>query len=61
VGYAAAGVPGAVLATSGLYLPSFVAVLSVAPHMARLREAPASKRPSMACPLSSPARSWASR
>lgn len=41
VGYAAAGVPGAALATSGLYLPSFVAVLSVAPHVGRLREAPA--------------------
>ena len=43
VGYAAAGVPGAVLATTGLYLPSFVAVLWVAPHMKRLRETPALK------------------
>jgi chromate transporter len=43
IGFAAAGVPGAVLATSGLYLPSFVAVLAVAPHVARLREAPAMK------------------
>jgi chromate transporter len=43
VGFGAAGVPGAALATVGLYLPSFVAVLSVAPHMARLREGPAVK------------------
>jgi chromate transporter len=43
VGYAAAGVPGAALATTGLYLPSFAAVLAVAPHMPRLREAPAVK------------------
>jgi chromate transporter len=41
VGYAAAGVPGAALATAGLYLPSFVAVLAVAPHLTRLRERPA--------------------
>ena len=37
VGYAAAGVPGAFLATGGLYLPSFVAVLSIAPQLERMR------------------------
>ena len=37
VGYAAAGVPGAFLATGGLYLPSFVAVLLIAPHLERVR------------------------
>jgi chromate transporter len=41
VGYAAAGVPGAALATAGLYLPSFVAVLALAPHVPRLRDTPA--------------------
>jgi chromate transporter len=40
VGYAAAGLSGAALATAGLYLPSFVAVLTVAPHTARWRERP---------------------
>lgn len=37
VGYAAAGVPGAFLATAGLYLPAFAAVLLVAPHLERVR------------------------
>jgi chromate transporter len=38
VGYAAAGVPGAVAGTAGVYLPAFAAVLLVAPHLERLRE-----------------------
>jgi len=38
VGFAAAGVPGATLATAGIYLPAFAAVLFVAPRFARLRE-----------------------
>ena len=37
VGYSAAGVPGAVLATAGLYLPSFAAVMLIAPHLERVR------------------------
>ena len=37
VGYSAAGVPGAVLATVGLYLPSFAAVMLIAPHLERVR------------------------
>jgi len=37
VGYAAAGLPGAVAGTVGIYLPSFAAVLLLAPHMGRLR------------------------
>jgi chromate transporter len=39
VGYAAAGLPGAVLATTGVYLPAFVAVLLAARHVERLRGA----------------------
>ncbi len=39
VGYAAAGLPGAVLATSGVYLPAFVAVIVAARHVERLRGA----------------------
>jgi len=38
VGFAAAGVSGATLATAGIYLPAFGAVLFVAPRFARLRE-----------------------
>jgi chromate transporter len=38
VGYAAAGVPGALLATAGIYLPAFAAVLLVAPHLERTRQ-----------------------
>ena len=39
MGYAAAGVPGAVVATAGVYLPAFLAVLVAAPHVERLRSA----------------------
>jgi chromate transporter len=38
VGYAAAGVPGAVLGTAGIYLPAFASVLLVAPRLERLRK-----------------------
>jgi chromate transporter len=38
VGYAAGGVPGAILGTAGVYLPAFASVLFVAPRMERLRE-----------------------
>jgi chromate transporter len=37
VGYGAAGLPGAVAGTTGIYLPAFTAVLLLAPHMTRLR------------------------
>lgn len=37
VGYAVAGVPGAAVATIGIYLPSFAVVLGVAPHLERWR------------------------
>jgi chromate transporter len=37
VGYAVAGVPGALVATAGIYLPSFAAVLLVAPHLEKWR------------------------
>jgi chromate transporter len=37
VGYAAGGLPAAFLATAGVYLPAFAAVLVVAPHLERLR------------------------
>lgn len=37
VGYAAAGVPGAIFGTAGIYLPAFVSVLLVAPRLERLR------------------------
>ena len=38
VGFSAAGLPGALLGTLGVYLPAFAAVLLVAPHLERLRE-----------------------
>lgn len=37
VGYAVAGVPGAAVATVGIYLPSFAAVFLVAPHLEHWR------------------------
>jgi chromate transporter len=37
VGFAAGGVAGALIATIGIYLPSFAAVLLVAPHLERWR------------------------
>ena len=37
VGFSVAGVPGAIVATGGIYLPSFVAVLAVAPHLEKWR------------------------
>lgn len=43
VGYGAAGLPGALLGTVGIYLPAFAAVLLVAPHLERLRSVPAVK------------------
>ena len=39
VGFAAAGVPGAIAGTAGIYLPAFFGVLLVAPHLERLRSA----------------------
>jgi len=41
VGYGVAGVPGAIVATFGIYLPSFVAVLAVAPLLERWRHSDA--------------------
>ncbi len=38
IGYAVAGLPGAVAATVGIYVPSFAAVLLVAPHLERWRQ-----------------------
>ena len=40
VGYVLAGLPGAVLATAGIFLPSFVFVALVGPFAGRLRESP---------------------
>jgi chromate transporter len=37
VGFSVAGIPGALVATAGIYLPSFAAVLTVAPHLERWR------------------------
>ncbi len=39
VGYGLAGVPGALVATAGIYIPSFMAVLAVAPHLEKWRKA----------------------
>lgn len=44
VGYAAAGVPGAILGTAGIYLPAFAAVLLTAPRLERMRDLPAVRR-----------------
>ncbi|PJF25194.1 MAG: hypothetical protein CUN53_14040 [Phototrophicales bacterium] len=38
VGYLAAGVPGALAATVGIFLPSFVLVLITAPYIPRMRQ-----------------------
>lgn len=38
VGFGLAGIPGALVATVGIYLPSFAAVLAVAPHVDRWRK-----------------------
>ena len=38
VGFAVAGVPGAAVATAGIYIPSFAAVLLVAPALDRWRD-----------------------
>lgn len=40
VGYAAAGIPGAIAATVGVYLPAFAAVLISAPRLERWRTLP---------------------
>lgn len=40
VGYLVDGVPGAALATLGIFLPSFLMVAVVAPHIGRLRRSP---------------------
>ena len=37
VGFSVAGIPGALVATAGIYLPSFAAVLAVAPHLEKWR------------------------
>ena len=44
VGYSAAGLPGAVLGTLGIYLPAFAAVLVTAPSLERTREMPLVRR-----------------
>ena len=44
VGYAAAGVPGAILGTAGIYLPAFAAVLLTAPQLERVRDLPSVRR-----------------
>ena len=44
VGYSAAGIPGAILGTAGIYLPAFTAVALLAPRIHRLREVDAVQR-----------------
>jgi chromate transporter len=44
VGYSAAGIPGAILGTAGIYLPAFTAVALLAPRIRRLREMDAIRR-----------------
>jgi len=39
IGFSVAGIPGALVATAGIYLPSFAAVLAVAPHLEKWRHA----------------------
>jgi len=39
-GYAASGVPGAIVATVSIFLPSFILVLSLTPLLRRIRNAP---------------------
>jgi chromate transporter len=40
IGYMVDGVPGAALATVGIFLPSFLMVAVLAPHIGRLRRSP---------------------
>jgi chromate transporter len=40
VGYLVAGVPGAVVATMGIFLPSFLLVVGTAPYFDRIRDSP---------------------
>ena len=42
-GYAASGVPGAIVATISIFLPSFILVLSLTPLLRRIRNAPLAK------------------
>lgn len=42
-GYAVSGVPGAIVATVSVFLPSFVLVLSLTPLLRRIRNAPLAK------------------
>lgn len=40
IGYVLAGVPGAVVATIGIFLPAFCVVAAIGPHVQRLRRRP---------------------